>query len=307
MTTSDSIVRVCVAVSEDEAGALLDHIGLFSYRKDGEQHAWNPDTISLLQLATRTGSYKKFKEFTAKADKKENPIFLRDFFGFRKNPISIDQVEPVEEIVKHFVTGAMSFGAISKEAHEALALAMNSLGTRSNTGEGGEDSSRFSDIYHAEDGDISLCSKTKQIASGRFGVSLCSKTKQIASGRFGVTTEYLVNAEEIQIKVAQGAKPGEGGQLPGFKVDEVIARTRHSIPGISLISPPPHHDIYSIEDLAQLIFDLKNVNPRAAISVKLVAESGVGTIAAGVAKAKADLIVTVEDRTRHNKHGFAGS
>lgn len=267
--------RSGVAISEDEAGALLDHIGLFSYRKDGEQHAWNPDTISLLQLATRTGSYKKFKEFTDKADKKENPIFLRDFFGFRRNPISIDQVEPVEDIVKHFVTGAMSFGAISKEAHEALALAMNSLGARSNTGEGGEDSNRFSEIYHAEDGDISLC----------------SKTKQIASGRFGVTTEYLVNAEEIQIKVAQGAKPGEGGQLPGFKVDEVIARTRHSIPGISLISPPPHHDIYSIEDLAQLIFDLKNVNPRAAISVKLVAESGVGTIAAGVAKAKADLIV----------------
>lgn len=267
--------RSGVAIFEDEAGALLDHIGLFSYRKDGEQHAWNPDTISLLQLATRTGSYKKFKEFTAKVDKKENPIFLRDFFGFRRAPISIDQVEPVEDIVKHFVTGAMSFGAISKEAHEALALAMNSLGARSNTGEGGEDSSRFSDVYHTEDGDISLC----------------SKTKQIASGRFGVTTEYLVNAEEIQIKVAQGAKPGEGGQLPGFKVDEVIARTRHSIPGISLISPPPHHDIYSIEDLAQLIFDLKNVNPRAAISVKLVAESGVGTIAAGVAKAKADLIV----------------
>ena len=169
------------------------------------------------------------------------------------------------------MTGAISFGAISKEAHEALALAMNKLGTRSNTGEGGEDSVRFHETYD--------------------GISLCSKTKQVASGRFGVTTEYLVNAEEIQIKVAQGAKPGEGGQLPGFKVDEVIARTRHSIPGISLISPPPHHDIYSIEDLAQLIFDLKNVNPRAQISVKLVAESGVGTIAAGVAKAKADLIV----------------
>ena len=171
----------------------------------------------------------------------------------------------------------MSFGAISKEAHEALALAMNKLGARSNTGEGGEDSSRFSSVYHSD--------------SDNEDISLCSKTKQIASGRFGVTTEYLVNAEEIQIKVAQGAKPGEGGQLPGFKVDEVIARTRHSIPGISLISPPPHHDIYSIEDLAQLIYDLKNVNPRAAISVKLVAESGVGTIAAGVAKAKADLIV----------------
>lgn len=180
-------------------------------------------------------------------------------------------MEPVEEIVKHFVTGAMSFGALSKEAHEAMALAMNALGARSNTGEGGEDNERF---HSTQD-----------------GISLSSKTKQVASGRFGVTTEYLVNAEEIQIKVAQGAKPGEGGQLPGFKVNEVIAKTRHSIPGISLISPPPHHDIYSIEDLAQLIFDLKNVNPKAAISVKLVAESGVGTIAAGVAKAKADLIV----------------
>ena len=177
----------------------------------------------------------------------------------------------MESIVKHFVTGAMSFGALSKEAHEALALAMNKLGARSNTGEGGEDSERFHSTID--------------------GISLSSKTKQVASGRFGVTTEYLVNAEEIQIKVAQGAKPGEGGQLPGFKVNEIIAKTRHSIPGISLISPPPHHDIYSIEDLAQLIFDLKNVNPKAAISVKLVAESGVGTIAAGVAKAKGDLIV----------------
>ena len=250
---------------------LLPYIGQMSYRKDGERHAWNPETISTLQLATRTGSYKKFKEFTRAVDEKQSSIFLRDFFGFRRNPIDISQVEPVESIVKHFVTGAISFGAISKEAHEALALAMNELGARSNTGEGGEDNARFHDTVD--------------------GISLSSKTKQVASGRFGVTAEYLVNAEEIQIKVAQGAKPGEGGQLPGFKVDEVIARTRHSIPGISLISPPPHHDIYSIEDLAQLIFDLKNVNPRAAISVKLVAESGVGTIAAGVAKAKADLIV----------------
>ena len=250
---------------------LLPHIGLFSFHKEGEQHAWNPETISSLQIATRLGSYKKFKEFTRMADGKSRPIFLRDFFGFKRNPIDIDKVEPVEDIVKHFVTGAMSFGAISKEAHEALALAMNELGARSNTGEGGEDSSRFHETYE--------------------GIPLCSKTKQVASGRFGVTTEYLVHAEEIQIKVAQGAKPGEGGQLPGFKVDEVIAKTRHSIPGISLISPPPHHDIYSIEDLAQLIFDLKNVNPKARISVKLVAESGVGTIAAGVAKAKADLIV----------------
>ena len=255
----------------DEVGDLLPHVGLFSYRKDGEKHAWNPESISKLQLATRLGSYAKFKEYTRWVDGKENPIFLRDFFEFKRNPISIDEVEPVESIVKHFVTGAMSFGAISKEAHEALALAMNKLGTRSNTGEGGEDSDRFHETFD--------------------GISLCSKTKQVASGRFGVTAEYLVNAEEIQIKVAQGAKPGEGGQLPGFKVDEIIAKTRHSIPGISLISPPPHHDIYSIEDLAQLIFDLKNVNPKAMISVKLVAESGVGTIAAGVAKAKADLIV----------------
>ncbi|MDY5767020.1 MAG: glutamate synthase large subunit, partial [Alloprevotella sp.] len=250
---------------------LLPHIGQFSYRKDGVAHAWNPETISALQIATRLGSYKKFKEFTRLADEKPAPIFLRDFFRFRSNPIPIGEVEPVEDIVKHFVTGAMSFGAISKEAHEALALAMNKLGTRSNTGEGGEDSDRFHDTFE--------------------GIALGSKTKQIASGRFGVTTEYLVNAEEIQIKVAQGAKPGEGGQLPGYKVNEIIAKTRHSIPGISLISPPPHHDIYSIEDLAQLIFDLKNVNPKAKVSVKLVAESGVGTIAAGVAKAKADLIV----------------
>lgn len=250
---------------------FLPNQGLFHYRKDGIKHAWNPETISTLQLATRMGSYKKYKEFTRLVDEKDAPIFIRDFLDFKRNPIDIDKVEPVESIVKHFVAGAMSFGALSREAHEAIALAMNKLGTRSNTGEGGEDNERF----HATVD----------------GISLSSKTKQIASGRFGVTTEYLVNAEELQIKVAQGAKPGEGGQLPGFKVNEIIAKTRHSIPGISLISPPPHHDIYSIEDLAQLIFDLKNVNPKAAISVKLVAESGVGTIAAGVAKAKADLIV----------------
>lgn len=250
---------------------FLPNLGQFHYRKDGIKHAWNPETIAKLQLATRTGSYEKFKEYSKAVDEKESPIFIRDFFDIKKNPIPIDEVEPVEEIVKHFVAGAMSFGALSKEAHEAICLAMNAIGARSNTGEGGEDNERFHSTYD--------------------GISLSSKTKQVASGRFGVTTEYLVNAEEIQIKVAQGAKPGEGGQLPGFKVNEVIAKTRHSIPGISLISPPPHHDIYSIEDLAQLIFDLKNVNPKAAVSVKLVAESGVGTIAAGVAKAKADLIV----------------
>ena len=262
------------------SGYLANH-GQFSWRRDGIKHAWNPETIAKLQLACRTGDYEKFKEWSKLVDEKESPIFLRDFLTFKKAStplsgreglgVSLDEVEPVESIVKHFVTGAMSFGALSIEAHEALALAMNKLGARSNTGEGGEDNAR----YHSEVD----------------GVSLSSKTKQIASGRFGVTAEYLVNAEEIQIKVAQGAKPGEGGQLPGFKVNEIIAKTRNAIPGISLISPPPHHDIYSIEDLAQLIFDLKNINPTAAVSVKLVAESGVGTIAAGVAKAKADLIV----------------
>ena len=250
----------------------LEHKGLYSFRKDGEKHAWNPETISALQQATRLGSYKKFKEYTHLVDEKDTPIFLRDFLTFRTGKsIPIEDVEPVSEIMKRFVTGAMSFGSISKEAHETMAIAMNKIHGRSNTGEGGEDSARFTP---RED-----------------GLSLRSAIKQVASGRFGVTAEYLVNAEEIQIKVAQGAKPGEGGQLPGFKVNDVIAKTRHSIPGISLISPPPHHDIYSIEDLAQLIFDLKNVNPSAEISVKLVSESGVGTIAAGVAKAKADRIV----------------
>ena len=268
------IARDAIALHEAaKEQTLLQNQGQFAWRKDGIKHAWNPETIAKLQLATRQGNYDKFKDWAKIVDEKENPIFIRDFFGFKKaaKPTPIDEVEPVENIVKHFVTGAMSFGALSIEAHEALALAMNKLGARSNTGEGGEDNAR----YHSEVD----------------GVSLSSKTKQIASGRFGVTAEYLVNAEEIQIKVAQGAKPGEGGQLPGFKVNEIIAKTRNAIPGISLISPPPHHDIYSIEDLAQLIFDLKNINPTAAVSVKLVAESGVGTIAAGVAKAKADLIV----------------
>lgn len=252
---------------------ILEHRGLYAYRKDGEKHAWNPETITALQLATRLGSYKKFKEYSRLVNEKEHPIFLRDFLQIKSSgtPIPIEKVEPASEIMKHFVTGAMSFGSISREAHEAMAIAMNKIKGRSNTGEGGEDPARF---IPRED-----------------GTTLRSAIKQVASGRFGVTTEYLVNADEIQIKIAQGAKPGEGGQLPGYKVNDIIARTRHSIPGISLISPPPHHDIYSIEDLAQLIFDLKNVNPTAEISVKLVAESGVGTIAAGVAKAKADRII----------------
>lgn len=261
-----------VAFSDEfDDKAPLRHIGQYSFRKDGERHAWNPETIATLQLATRLGSYKKFKEFTSLVDNKPEPIFIRDFLDFKKGtPIPIEEVEPVEDIMRRFVTGAMSFGSISREAHEALGIAMNAIGARSNTGEGGEDPERF-----------------KPRADG---TSARSAIKQVASGRFGVTAEYLVNADEIQIKVAQGAKPGEGGQLPGFKVDKIIAKTRHSIPGISLISPPPHHDIYSIEDLAQLIFDLKNVNPDARVSVKLVSESGVGTIAAGVAKAKSDLI-----------------
>jgi glutamate synthase (NADPH/NADH) large chain len=255
----------------DPNDKILDSYGNYAYRLTGEVHAWNPETISKLQLATRLGSYKKFKEYTRLVDGKELPIFLRDLMSYKRNPIDISLVEPASDITKRFVTGAMSFGSISREAHESLAIAMNVIGGKSNTGEGGEDPVRFKPRPD--------------------GTSARSAIKQVASGRFGVTTHYLVNADEIQIKIAQGAKPGEGGQLPGFKVDEMIAKTRHSIPGISLISPPPHHDIYSIEDLAQLIFDLKNVNPRARISVKLVAESGVGTIAAGVVKAKADMIL----------------
>ena len=253
--------------------SLLPNFGNYNYRKDGERHAWNPETISTLQIATRLNSYKKYKEFAKTVNEREEPMFIRDFMTFKKAavPTPMEEVEPAESIMRRFATGAMSFGAISKEAHEALAIAMNTIGGRSNTGEGGEPSERF------------------YVGEGEPNVR--SAIKQVASGRFGVTTEYLVNADEIQIKIAQGAKPGEGGQLPGFKVNEVIAKARHSMPGITLVSPPPHHDIYSIEDLAQLIFDLKNVNPHADISVKLVSESGIGTIAAGVAKAKADRII----------------
>lgn len=242
--------------------------GIYAYRKYGEKHAWNPETIGLLQWATSRNDYQKYKEYSSIVEKdNKKPLFLRGFLKFKTgNPINIDEVEPVEAIMKRFVTGAMSYGSISKEAHEALAMAMNEIGGRSNTGEGGEDAKRFKSPAR-------------------------SAIKQVASARFGVTNNYLVNADELQIKIAQGAKPGEGGQLPGYKVDEVIAKLRHSTPGITLISPPPHHDIYSIEDLAQLIFDLKNANPRAKVSVKLVSETGVGTVAAGVAKAHADLIV----------------
>ena len=258
------------AFAEEQQPELLTE-GVYYYRKNGEHHAWNPETIALLQWSTKTGDYKKFKEFTGRVNEDTaQPGFIRGLLKIKRNPIPVDEVEPVENIMPRFVTGAMSYGSISREAHETLAIAMNRIGGRSNTGEGGEDPVRFK---LRENGD-----------------NVRSAIKQVASGRFGVTTEYLINADEIQIKIAQGAKPGEGGQLPGHKVDKIIAATRYAIPGITLISPPPHHDIYSIEDLAQLIFDLKNVNPRAKISVKLVSESGVGTIAAGVAKACADLI-----------------
>ncbi len=248
----------------------LETQGIYHYRKNGELHAWNPETIGLIQWATRTNDYSKYREFSALVDQQNRkPQFIRGCVNLRKgNPVPLDEVEPVESIMKRFVTGAMSYGSISKEAHEALAFAMNTIGGRSNTGEGGEDSERFKERPD--------------------GTSVRSAIKQVASGRFGVTTHYLINADEIQIKVAQGAKPGEGGQLPGHKIDTIIAKLRHSTPGITLISPPPHHDIYSIEDLAQLIFDLKCTNPKARITVKLVSEKGVGTIAAGVAKAHAD-------------------
>jgi len=245
----------------------FENAGIYSWRKLGEDHAWNPESIGLLQWATRTNNYAKYKEYSASVSEfNRKPSFIRACFKVKRDPIPIEKVESVEQIMKRFVTGAMSYGSISKEAHEAIAVAMNTIGGRSNTGEGGENPRRFGTL--------------KQ-----------SAVKQVASGRFGVTNNYLTHADEIQIKVAQGAKPGEGGQLPGYKVNKVIARMRKSTPGITLISPPPHHDIYSIEDLAQLIYDLKVTNPRARISVKLVSEDGVGTISAGVAKAYADLII----------------
>ncbi|MCA9519893.1 MAG: glutamate synthase large subunit [Myxococcales bacterium] len=253
--------------------ADLDLGGEYQFRPQGEKHAINPDMIALLQQAVRTNNetlYRKYAKLVN--DQQRDFMSLRGLFSFKKREtIPLAEVEPVEAILKRFCTGAMSFGSISKEAHETLAAAMNRIGGMSNTGEGGEDPARY--------------------APQPNGDSLSSAIKQVASGRFGVTTEYLVQARELQIKVAQGAKPGEGGQLPGHKVNEVIARVRHSIPGVTLISPPPHHDIYSIEDLAQLIFDLKNVNPAARISVKLVSERGVGLVAAGVAKAKADVVL----------------
>jgi glutamate synthase (NADPH/NADH) large chain len=270
----------------------LDAGGDYAYRVRGEAHMWTPQTIAKLQNATRTGSYQTYKEYAALINNQnERLMTLRGLFELKQaaQPVPLAEVEPAKEIVKRFVTGAMSLGSISTEAHTTLAIAMNRIGGKSNTGEGGEDANRFKTL-HAGD------RLSQIIGQGRIerdlvlqeGDSLRSRIKQVASGRFGVTAEYLRSADQIQIKMAQGAKPGEGGQLPGGKVSEYIAHLRFSVPGVGLISPPPHHDIYSIEDLAQLIHDLKNVNPNATISVKLVAEIGVGTVAAGVAKAHAD-------------------
>jgi glutamate synthase (NADPH) large chain len=251
----------------------LDPGGQYQWRRGGEFHQLNPDTVAKLQHAVNQESYATFKEFSEKVNRESVELAtLRGLFKFKPGaPIPIEEVEPAAEIVRRFATGAMSLGSISREAHETLAIAMNRIGGRSNTGEGGEDPVRY--------------------VPGPNGENRRSKIKQVASGRFGVTTHYLVNADELQIKMAQGAKPGEGGELPGYKVDKYIAGVRHTTPGVTLVSPPPHHDIYSIEDLAQLIFDLKNVNPDARISVKLVAEVGVGTVAAGVAKAHSDVVL----------------
>ena len=274
MLEEETIRRHKHALDPQIDQSSLDVGGLYSYRKDGEHHLWNPLTISKLQLSTSRNDYKTFKEYTELINNQNKKrVTLRSLFELDASgkQIPIEEVEAAKEIVKRFATGAMSFGSISREAHTSLAIAMNRIGGKSNTGEGGEEPERFIKLPN--------------------GDSLRSSIKQVASARFGVTANFLVNADELQIKMAQGAKPGEGGQLPGYKVDKIIAKVRHSTPGVTLISPPPHHDIYSIEDLKQLIFDLKNINPKARISVKLVSEVGVGTIAAGVAKAHADHIL----------------
>ncbi|MES2636427.1 MAG: glutamate synthase large subunit [Pseudomonadota bacterium] len=273
----------------------LDAGGEYAFRVRGEEHMWTPDSIAKLQHATRTNSATTYKEYAALInDQTRRHMTLRGLFEIKSagNAIALDSVEPAKEIVKRFATGAMSLGSISTEAHATLAIAMNRIGGKSNTGEGGEDAKRF--IPVANDTTMANVIGLKNIERDiplKAGDSMRSRIKQVASGRFGVTAEYLANADQIQIKMAQGAKPGEGGQLPGHKVSEYIAKLRFSVPGVGLISPPPHHDIYSIEDLAQLIHDLKNANPKASISVKLVSETGIGTVAAGVAKAKSDHIV----------------
>ena len=272
----------------------LDAGGEYAFRIRGEEHMWNPDSIAKLQHATRTNQYETYKEYAQLInDQTKKHKTLRGLFSFKKKTaINLDEVESAKNIVKRFATGAMSLGSISTEAHSTLAIAMNRIGGKSNTGEGGEDKKRFFPIKN--DSSIAEHLGSEIIESNfklKAGDSMRSKIKQVASGRIGVTAEYLSTADQIQIKMAQGAKPGEGGQLPGHKVSTYIAKLRFSVPGVGLISPPPHHDIYSIEDLAQLIHDLKNANPQASISVKLVSETGVGTVAAGVAKAKSDHIV----------------
>ncbi|HTN97902.1 MAG TPA: glutamate synthase large subunit, partial [Nordella sp.] len=273
---AESFARHAAAFGESPVlTSSLDVGGEYLYRIRGEQHVWTPESVAKLQHAVRGESHETYRDFAKMVNNQSEHIMTpRGLFRIRKadeigrKPISVDDVEPAKDIVKRFATGAMSYGSLSREAHTTLAIAMNRIGGRSNTGEGGEEPDRFKPLPN--------------------GDSMRSAIKQVASGRFGVTTEYLVNADQLQIKMAQGAKPGEGGQLPGHKVDATIARVRYSTPGVGLISPPPHHDIYSIEDLAQLIFDLRNTNPSASVSVKLVSEVGVGTVAAGVAKARAD-------------------
>jgi len=284
------------AFSEDPVLAnMLDAGGEYAYRTRGEDHVWTPDAIAKLQHSTRSGKYDTYKEYARLInDQTKRHLTLRGLFEFKPTggPIPLEEIESAKEIVKRFATGAMSLGSISTEAHTTLAIAMNRIGGKSNTGEGGEDAKRFLPVKGGTKlSDIVGKSRIERDYELKDGDSLRSAIKQVASGRFGVTTEYLVNADQIQIKMAQGAKPGEGGQLPGHKVSEYIGFLRHSVPGVGLISPPPHHDIYSIEDLAQLIHDLKNANSKASISVKLVSEVGVGTVAAGVSKAKADHVV----------------
>ncbi len=286
----------CGAFGADPVLAnALDAGGEYAFRMRGEEHMWTPDSIAKLQNSTRTNNTATYKEYAKLINEQAGKLkTLRGLFDVRPagKPVPLDEVEPAREIVRRFATGAMSLGSISTEAHTTLAIAMNRIGGKSNTGEGGEDAARFKPFKGGET--LSGVIGHGRIAKDRelkAGDSLRSRIKQVASGRFGVTAEYLANADQIQIKMAQGAKPGEGGQLPGHKVSEYIAKLRFSVPGVGLISPPPHHDIYSIEDLAQLIHDLKNANPAATISVKLVSEVGVGTVAAGVAKTKADHIV----------------
>ena len=301
---AEEAIRNHIAAFGDDPvlATMLDAGGEYAWRARGEEHMWTPDAIAKLQHSTRSGKFDTYKEYAQIInDQSRRHLTLRGLFEFRLDPtkaIPIEEVEPAAEIVKRFATGAMSLGSISTEAHSTLALAMNRIGGKSNTGEGGEDQARYRNelkgIPINAGTKVSDVIGAKQIEADyemKAGDSLRSKIKQVASGRFGVTTEYLVSADQIQIKMAQGAKPGEGGQLPGGKVSEYIGKLRHSVPGVGLISPPPHHDIYSIEDLAQLIHDLKNVNPKSDISVKLVSEVGVGTIAAGVTKCKADHIV----------------